>query len=146
MKVIRIYCENGALTSKVKKLKEIKDIKLLYFPFENYTKKANRSNSPSLLTCDNTFVTADDDRIIISDTLPSEAFIKIENIVGRKNFNDIRHIDTAYKEKCQIFISPDKGDIINKSDKLEKITGMKFFYCDDFDSINNEIEKLKHEE
>lgn len=140
---IKIYCENGALSKEIKALKNLDDIELLYFPFENFTRKAKRSNKPSELTCDNSFYTADDNKIRISDTVGSNIYDLIVRIIGKNNIHDIKHVDTAYKENCQIFISPDKGDIINKAIDLEKLTGIKFFYCGDLDSINAEIKKIR---
>ena len=144
--MIKIYCENGALTKEIKALGLIDDIELIYFPFENFTRKAKRSNIPSELTWDNTFITFDDDKITFSNCDRSEIFEPIAKIIGLNNLHDISHVDTAYKERCLIFISPDKGDIISKASNLEQITGMKFFYCQDFESINNEIEKKRNKE
>ena len=99
---------------------------------------------PSELTCDLTFITSDSD-IIISDTARSEIFKSIEKIVGKENYNDIRHIDTAYKEKCTLFITPDKGDIVKHKENLEKLSGIKFFYCEDFEAIKGYIDKINKE-
>ncbi len=88
---------------------------------------------------DSTLITADDIGIRISDTDESEIFESIARIIGRNHFNDIRHIDTAYKENCKIFISPDKGDIISKAAELEKLTGIKFFYHKDIEGIKKAI-------
>jgi hypothetical protein len=141
MKEIKIYCEDGAMTKKVRSLRQRDNIKLISFPFENFNKRTIDSKFPSNLTCDTTRITADSD-ILISDTLPSEIFNSIKKIVGANHFNDIRHIDTAYKENCKIFISPDKDDIINNGEELESITGIKFFFKEDFDLIENYINEL----
>lgn len=142
MKEIKIYCEDGAMTKEIRSLKQRDNIILISFPFENYNKRTVDSKLPSNLTCDSTFITADSD-MLISDTVHSEIFDSIKRIVGSNNFNDIRHIDTAFKEKCKIFISPDKDDIINKGTDLENLTGIKFFYCKDFELIDNYINELK---
>ena len=140
--MIKIYCEDGSMTKAIKNLKKDSDIELVSFPFENINKRTTDSKRPSELTCDSTFVTGDSD-IRISDTVASELFAEIEEIVGKGNYNDIRHIDTAYKEKCQIFVSPDKKDIVNNGRKLFELTGIKFFYCDDIQGINKYIKQIK---
>ncbi len=144
--MIKIYCEDVAMTKEIKSLQNIADIELISFPFENKNRKVIRSNYPSELTMESTFITLDDTKIDISNTDRSEIFELIEKVIGANNYNDIRHIDTAYKEKCQIFVSPDKGDIISKSNDLEKYTGIKFFYCRDFESIRMEIDKIMQKE
>ncbi|WP_139062559.1 hypothetical protein [Aquimarina megaterium] len=139
MKKIKIYCEDGAMTKDIRMLKNSGSIELISFPFENFNRRTTDSKLPSNLTIDSTFITADSD-IKISDTVSSDIFDKIANIIGKENNNDIRHVDTAYKEKCQIFVSPDKKDIINKGKELEELTGIKFFHCDDFSSIKKFLE------
>jgi len=142
---IKIYCEDGALTKEVKELRNSDDIELIGFPHENKNKKVTRSDNPSSLTADNTFITPDDTRIKVSNIDKSEVFDKIADIVGRNHFNDVRHIDTAYKERCLIFISPDKGDIVSKALDLEKLTGIKFFYSRDIQRIKTAIQELKED-
>jgi hypothetical protein len=143
MREIKIYCEDGAMTKEIRSLKQRDNIILISFPFENYNKRTVDSKLPSNLTCDSTLITADSD-ILISDTIHSEIFDLIKSIVGANNFNDIRHIDTAFKENCKIFISPDKDDIINKGEGLENLTGIRFFYCKDFKLIENYINELNN--
>ena len=133
------------MTKKVRDLKKIAHIVLISFPFENYNKRTTKSKKPSELTCDSTLITAESD-ILISDTCRSEIFNSIEKIIGKNNYNDIRHIDTAYKEKCKIFITPDKGDIVNNKVNLERITGIKFFYCEDINSIRNYLSKIQRKQ
>jgi hypothetical protein len=131
------------MNKSIKKLKHDPLIKLISFPFENINRKTNDSFKPSELTCDNDLVTSDKE-ILISDTLRSDKFEEIQLIIGENNYNDVRHVDTAYKEKCQIFISPDKKDIITKGDQLYKLTGIKFFYCEDIDEITHYIKERKY--
>ena len=138
--MIKIYCEDGSLTRDVRKLKSDK-VELITFPFENRNKRTRQSKKPSELLISNMFIRASSD-IRIGDTDRSELFNQIESIVGKKNYNDIRHIDTAYKEQCHIFISPDKKDIVSKGEDLHKLTGIKFFHCDDIASIQKYISKL----
>lgn len=140
---IKIYCEDGALTKEIKELRTTENIELFVFPFENKNRKVSRSNKPSMLTWDNKFITWDDTSIKFNDTDKSELFEGIAEIVGENHLNDIRHIDTAYKETCIIFISPDKDDIVSKAKALEKLTGIKFFYSQDIQGIRAAIHDLK---
>ncbi|MCR9181398.1 MAG: hypothetical protein NXH73_00580 [Flavobacteriaceae bacterium] len=140
--MIKIYCEDGAMTKEVKKLKNDSSILLISFPFENSNKKTFSSKKPTELLASSGFTLASSS-IRLSDTIQSEKYEEIKNIVGEKNFNDIKHIDTAYKEKCRIFISPDKKDIVNNGEEFNKITGIKFFYSEDIEEIKKYIYEIK---
>ena len=141
MNDIKIYCEAGAMNKKIKGLKLLKNVTLISYPFENKNKKTIDSKLPSNLTFDSVF-TSFDCNLLFSNTAKSELFESIKKIVGGNNLNDVKHIDTAYKENCKIFISPDKDDIVKKGNDIEEITGMKFFYDRDFDLIANYISEL----
>ena len=141
MDKIKIYCEDGSMNKEIRSLNSYQSVELITFPFENFNKRTVDSKRPSELTCDSTFITADSD-ILISDTDRSEIFESLEKIIGARNYDDIRHVDTAYKEKCRVFISPDKRDIVNKGEELEKLTGIKFFYCREINAIKSYINTL----
>jgi len=100
---IKIYCEAGAMTTEVRNLKTLKNVELIGFPFESKNRRVFTASQPSELTSDNDFVTVDNANIRISDTDKSEKFDKIAKIIGENHYNDVRHIDTAYKENCLIF-------------------------------------------
>jgi len=136
---IKIYCEAGAMTSEVRNLKSNPKVKLIGFPFEMKNKRVYKATKPSELTCDSMLINADNTEIKVSDTVKSKKFELIAQVIGATNFNDVRHIDTAYKEKCKIFISNDKNDIINNAIELENITGIKFFHPNDIDEIKKLI-------
>ncbi|MBN1186850.1 MAG: hypothetical protein JXB49_31525 [Bacteroidales bacterium] len=141
MRKIKIYCEDGALNKNIRSLKKMQNIELISFEFENRNKRTRKSKKPSELTCDSSFIKADSS-ILISDTARSELFEDIVRIVGAENYNDIRHIDTAYKEECQIFITSDKKDIVSKRKELEKLTGIKFFYDQDYAAIKSFVDEI----
>jgi len=139
---IKIYCEAGAMTTEVRNLKTLKNVELIGFPFESKNRRVFTASQPSELTSDNDFVTVDNANIRISDTDKSEKFDKIAKIIGENHYNDVRHIDTAYKENCLIFISPDKGDIIDKAIELEKLTGIKFFHPSNIEEIKRAVQNI----
>ena len=137
---LKIYCENGSLTKDIRKLKKEFSIKIIYFPFENFTKKATEAKKPSGLTCGNQYIGAGSD-IRIGYTESSPIFDQIKSIVGPNSSIDAKHIDTAYKEKCFLFITPDKDDILSKKVALEELTGIKFFYTEELSLIKEAIKK-----
>lgn len=139
---IKIYCEDGGLTKRIKQLAKSFNVYLVSFPFENINKKTKDCSKPSNLTIDSTYITADNTDICIGDTHLSNKFYEIQNIIGKNNFNDVRHFDTAYKEGCKIFITPDKKDISSKSERLFDATGVMTFHCDDIDRIKDFCNKI----
>lgn len=142
--MIKIYCEDGALNRHVKKLKRQADIEIYSFPFENTNSKTKTSSHPSELRVSNRYLRINDPATTrINQTLRSDIFEEIEKIVGSKNYNDIRHIDTAFKEECQIFVTPDKKDISSKSEELEKLTGMKIIHSDNTDKLDRAINEIR---
>ena len=142
MRKIRIYCEDGAYQKEIRGLKRDYNVELFTFPFENKNKRAKIPKSPSELTCDSTYITIDNDFIRISDTEKSALFSSIVEIIGKDNYNDARHIDTAYKNNCKIFVSPDKGDIINNSEALMRLTGIRFFHWKEYEDLKEHLNFL----
>ncbi|NJK94001.1 MAG: hypothetical protein HC905_02900 [Bacteroidales bacterium] len=96
---------------------------------------------PSGITADTTMITTDS-TALISDTETSPIFGEILKIIGRVNKADIKHVDNAYKENCKIFITNDRNDIISKKEKLQELTGMKFFHSDDLIAIEQCIKSM----
>jgi hypothetical protein len=74
------------------------------------------------MTCDST--------IRIGDCVPSPQYQAIKAIIGDHEF-DARHIDTAYKNSCDVFLSRDKGDVISHAANLKELLGMEFLHPDD---------------
>ncbi len=135
MTMIKIYCEDGSMTKDLKSLGKEENVTLISFPFENRNKCTTDATKPSRLTCDSTFFTADNNKVKISDTVESDKYDQIKQIIGKQNLYDVRHFDTAYKEGCQIFVTPDKKDIVSKANELYELTGIRVFHCEDIESI-----------
>lgn len=133
--MIKIYCEDGAVTKPIRKIGQSEEFTLISFPFENHNRRTKDATKPSHLTADSTFFTADNTKVKLSNTSFSDKGNGIKDIIGINNFNDVRHFDTAYKEDCQIFLTPDKKDIASKANRLFTLTGIKVFHCDDIDHI-----------
>lgn len=141
MNTLRIYCEIGSI-GKVKHLEKDYNIEFVYFPYDiSKTRHMKQSKKPSGLTADTAMLTADS-TVAISDTEASQIFIELLRIIGTENKADARHIDTAFKEKCKIFITNDKKDIISKKEKLQELTQIDFFYVDELIQIENCIKSL----
>ena len=123
----KIYCERGAYRKELRELELSGKIEIVSFPYEGRNRKTPKDSRPSIITMDSTYITWDM-TFLIGDAVESDKFSQIASMVGKNNTMDIRQIDAAYKSQCQVFLSPDKGDIISNRNELEGLLGMKFFH------------------
>jgi hypothetical protein len=80
-----------------------------------------------VVTADSPYWTADSD-VKISDMTESNMFDSIAEIIGRENRFDVQHIDSAYKTRCDCFLTPDGRDIISHREELEQLLSIRFFH------------------
>lgn len=66
-----------------------------------------------------------------SDYTGSNKYQEIQRVIGKQHEQDVKHLDAAYKSKCQCFLTRDKDDIYSKKAELEKLLGMKIYHTDD---------------
>lgn len=138
--MIKVYCERGALRKELTQLKNCGLVHLIHFPYEGHTKKLEVTDTPSIISADITYMTCDS-TIKIGDCDHSEKYHEIKSIIGNHEF-DVRHIDTAYKNNCQFFLSRDKDDVISHSAKLNSLLGIEFLHPDDdWDYFINAVKK-----
>ena len=104
-------------------------VQLIHFPYEGHSKKMEITQIPSLVTADMTHMTCDS-TIRIGDCEPSDKYQAIKTIIGNHEL-DARHIDTAYKNNCDCFLSRDKDDIIGHATELKELLGIEFLHPDD---------------
>jgi hypothetical protein len=130
MTVLRVYCERGAWRRELGQLERAGKVELTAFPYEGKSRRTPLAATPSRVTCNETNVSCDSE-ILISDTVESEKYAEILEIVGRANELDVRHIDSAYKSGCAAFLTPDKDDIIAHRDELRRLLAMSFFHTRD---------------
>lgn len=126
MKNIRIYCDNGGYH---KILQNYKNIIVYGFEYENINRKIKNKGLPSSYMTWNDFnnspATIGD--LTFNDFYETDIFNDIIKIIGVENKIDANHLDSAYKNKCDIFLTSDYGDIYSKKDKLEPLLSMKIF-------------------
>ena len=136
--MVTVYVERGATFSELKRLTREGRTTLIHFPYDEgdrsffygrWNKYLYRARS-SLVTCDTTQLTFDED-ILISDMEGSSLYRKIQKIVGRESEHDVRHLDAAYKSKADAFLTQDKRDIVRNRAELEQLIGLRIFHSDD---------------
>lgn len=117
----KVYCDSGAYTKGLKKLEESGQIELFYHPYENKNKKINRMSLPSEATWDDVNISWDECCFTWDDFGGSEKINELKKIIGSSHRRDILHLDSAYRSKCDFFITSDKGDIYSKKDEIFKL-------------------------
>lgn len=123
----KIYCERGAYRSELRQLEREGLIRLTHFPYEGHNRKISERASPSTMTADAKYITADSD-LLIGECEPSDKFEDILTIIGINNQYDARHLDSAYKSGCTCFLTPDKKDIAAHSKELQHLLGLRVFH------------------
>ncbi len=122
-----VYCDTGGYRKELKKYG--KHISLRMFEYEN----TNKNTSNNCLPASNlTFNDLKDSPakvgdLTFDDFTSSDKIKQIEQIVGKENQKDIFHLDSAYKSKCDIFLTSDYDDIYSNKEELEKLLNFKIF-------------------
>ena len=141
----RVYVERNAMRPWLTDLKRQGEIVLVLFPYDGHNPGGVQLATPSVVTCDSTWVTWDM-TIPISDMDASEKLEPIRKIIRRDNEKrivapagligdetegDARHLDSAYKSGCRAFFTTDKTDILRHAAELEALLGFQLFHPDE---------------
>jgi|GEM_PF-1509845 len=143
---VSIYCDTGA---DISKMKAFTWCKFYQFPYDS----PDRPKKPLLLAQPSAAQWRDCHaawkefkEITWADFVGSSLYPEIETIIGKgpENRRDVLHFDSAYKTKCKIFLTADKGDIWSKRASLEQLTDIKIFYTPlELETILAHLEMLK---
>lgn len=141
--VIKIYCDNGACTSELTRLKKEGCVDLFMFKYENKNRHVS-SGLPSKATHKDlkNYTFNDLKELCYADFHGSEKYGEIASVVGLENRVDVLHLDSAYKNKCHIFVTNDKDDIGSKRDQLERLLNMRIFCVNEMESCVSYIEEI----
>lgn len=127
--MVKIYCDTGGYPQGLKSYERQGMVEIIMFPYENVNKKIRRKGKPSQARwSDLNNFTWKDMNGSWSDYIGSNKFEKIKKIIGSENYEDILHLDSAYKSGCKVFFTRDRNDIINKRDELEKLLDIKIYH------------------
>lgn len=129
-KKVRIYCDNGTFPVWLKSLVCEKKVEVIYFYYENQTRRISTIASATDLTYGDHFAYG---LHIPYGSTPSNKYKKIIKVLGKENRNDARHLDSAYKDHCQCFITADKKHLVKngKREQLEKCLRIKIYFHDE---------------
>ena len=130
--MINVYCDNGAFRKELKVLSADGRINLIMFPYENKNRNIKDMGMPSEATWNDlgnvSWMNAPGRWI---DYTGSNKYQEIQRVIGKQHEQDVKHLDAAYKSKCQCFLTRDKGDIYSKKAELKNLLDMKIYHTDD---------------
>ena len=131
MAKLKLYCEHGAITPKLRKYRDAGLVELLHFPYDpdSLTKRlfgmARRSMPWREMT-----LPWSEYRDPWADYCVSEHYESIVSIVGLQNGRDALHLDSAYRSQCVALITRDCRDIVKNRVALERLLGLRIFHPD----------------
>ena len=133
---MRIYCETGALSKHVRKLRHYPNVELVHFPYDpdSHPRKITSIAVPSCAEIQDLNLTIAELPGQLSDYSGSIHFGEILSIIGRSNRRDALHVDSAVKAGCSAFVTQDT-DILKQKLLLEKLLRIKFFSDSDIHGL-----------
>jgi hypothetical protein len=126
---MKTYCEHHAVRQWLRDLQEQGRINLVLFPYDQKTRRIKEVATPSEATWEELNVTWGELNFSWDEFSPSPHYNAILNIIGENNIRDAKHVDSAYKSKCQCMFTCD-NDILSHSQELENLLGIMFFHPD----------------
>lgn len=145
-KVLRAYCEHGALRRKLRHLQHDGRLILVGFPYDSSSraKAIHRLASPSKTQIGDLNLSIGEMNFPLNQMVGSEKHSEIERIIGHGNRRDVLHVDSAYRSRCACFFTCDTDILAHRID-LESLLGIRFFHPDDdwdsFLEILNDTER-----
>ena len=61
----------------------------------------------------------------------SDKFDEIQSIVGSSNMRDAKHLDSAYRAGCSVFLTSDKDDLWSKRERIRHSIGIAVLHFQD---------------
>ena len=132
---LKIYCEHGALSKKLRHLKQEKKITLISFPVDpgGRSRHIEPSAIPSNIRWEDlNNISWNEAQFAWNEARPSDKYNKILSIVGSNNRRDSLHVDSAYKTGCACLVSKDT-DILNVRTQLRNLLNLPVFSPDEED-------------
>ena len=142
--MLRIYCDTGAYRPELAAFEREGVISIQQFKYENRNRRIKRTALPSNPTwkeVNYTWAEMKSDPNISKITWDSvgqtsDRYREILQVVGDQNVVDAKHLDSAFRAGCDVFLTNDKDDIWSRRKPLSSLTGMKVLHViDDWRSL-----------
>jgi hypothetical protein len=126
--ILRVYCEHGAFTTELRKLKIQERVEVVLFPYEERARRVHWAVPSLAQVRDVERLTVDElSRWPINEFRGSSHLDAISRVIGNDNRIDALHVDSALKSGCACMFTKD-SDIFSKRVELERLTGMRFLH------------------
>jgi len=126
---MKVYCEHHAVRQWQRDLHKKGRITLVLFPYDQRTRRIKEVATPSVAIWKELNITWDEADFSWDEFSPSPHYSDICNIIGEENIRDVKHVDSAFKSKCQCMLTCD-NDILSHSQELEELLNIVFFHPD----------------
>lgn len=128
--MLNVYCDTGAYRSDLSELERNGSIRVYQFKYENKNRKIRHRALSSRPTWSETKYTWNELEGLTWNDMgkQSDHWPAIQSLIGKGNRVDAKHLDSAYMEGCQVFLTSDKGDICTHKRTLEQLLGIKVFH------------------
>ncbi|MCP4493753.1 MAG: hypothetical protein GY820_41595 [Gammaproteobacteria bacterium] len=136
--MLKVYCDTGGYRKELKALVANGKIELYQFQYENRNRHIANIAEPSKPTYQEmNYTYAELDGITYADlSKQSDKFGEITTLIGSRSERDIKHLDSAFQTKCEIFVTSDKGDICSKKAEIFGLLGIRVIHFqDDWDQL-----------
>jgi hypothetical protein len=134
--MMKIYVDTGGNTKQLRPLHAAGAVVLIGADIDRhpYTHKRGTEVRSTLETWDKDKGTWDeDDETWDDEDNASEIYPALVRLVGRNN--DTRHLDTAYRNGCSVFLTSDKDDLWHRREDIERLTGIRVFHNDEIGEL-----------
>ena len=127
--MLKIYCDSGGFRKELGALEREGTIRLFHFAYENTNKRIQHMAAPSCPTWSELkYPWSKYDRPWADYGKTSDKRHAIEDLLGRNNIRDVKHLDSAYMEGCKAFLTSDRGDIVSRRKELRLLLGIEVFH------------------
>ena len=127
--LMKIYCEHNSTRNWLRALEKMGRIALVIFPYDQNNKHIKGIATPSEATWEELNIKYNETNFSWNDFSPSSHYNNICNTIGEENLRDVKHVDSAFKSKCQCMFTCD-NHILSHSQELEVLLNIKFFHPD----------------
>jgi hypothetical protein len=130
-KMLKVYCEHGALTTDLRAMQREGLVDLVHFPYDpdSLNRKTKTLAVPSEAQWRDLNIPFAASPFAFSDHQGSQYLLEIREVLGSANRRDALHVDSAFKSGCRAFITRDRGLLAHRQ-RLEDVLGIRFFHPD----------------
>lgn len=123
--MLKVYCDTGAYRAELASLEREGRLRVFQFKYENKNKNIRHKAAPSRPSWKELYTWKELDGLTWDDLgKTSEKRKTIESLLGPNCIRDVKHLDSAYMEGCEVFLTSDKGDIASRRHELASLLGI----------------------